>query len=108
MALLLAHMLVDQGRYDSEEARKAFVYWLDSGPFFCGMTVSSGLRGRPNPASQANGAMMRVSPLGIFGANPCFLQVEGVLATGIRPAVQGLCGNSQDQLDIGFQMIGKF
>ncbi len=51
MALLLARMLVDQGRYDSEEARKAYVYWLDSGPFDCGMTVSSGLQGRPNPAS---------------------------------------------------------
>ena len=68
MALLLARMLVDQGKYDPEEARKAYVYWLDSGPFDCGMTVSSGLRGCPNPDSQANGAMMRISPLGIFGA----------------------------------------
>lgn len=33
------------------------------------MTVANGLRGRPNHESQANGAMMRVSPLGIFGAN---------------------------------------
>ena len=33
------------------------------------MTVSSGLRGRPNLESQANGAMMRVRPLGIFGSN---------------------------------------
>jgi ADP-ribosylglycohydrolase len=69
MALLLARLLADQGRYDPEEARKAYLFWLDSGPFDCGMTVSRGLRGRPNPDSQANGAMMRVSPLGIFGAN---------------------------------------
>jgi len=69
MALLLARMLADQGRYDPDEARKTYVFWLDSGPFDCGMTVSSGLRGRPNPDSQANGAMMRISPLGIFGAN---------------------------------------
>jgi len=69
MALLLARMLVDQGRYDPAEARKAYVFWLDSGPFDCGMTVSSGLRGRPNPESQANGAMMRISPLAIYGAN---------------------------------------
>jgi ADP-ribosyl-[dinitrogen reductase] hydrolase len=69
MALLLAHLLADQGRYDPKEARKAYLFWLDSGPFDCGMTVASGLRGRPNPDSQANGAMMRVSPLGIFGAN---------------------------------------
>ena len=75
MALLLARMLVDQGKYDQEKARKAYVYWLDSGPFDCGMTVSSGLRGRPNPDSQANGAMMRISPLGIFGANHDLQQV---------------------------------
>jgi len=69
MALLLARLLADQGRYDPEEARKAYIFWLDSGPFDCGMTVAGGLRGRPNPDSQANGAMMRISPLGIFGAN---------------------------------------
>ena len=69
MALLLARMLADQGRYDPEEARKAYLFWLDSNPFDCGMTISRGLRGRPNSDSQANGAMMRISPLGIFGAN---------------------------------------
>jgi len=75
MALLLARMLADQGKYDPEEARKAYVFWLDSAPFDCGMTVSSGLRGRPNPESQANGAMMRISPLGIFGVNHDLEQV---------------------------------
>ncbi len=75
MALLLARMLADQGEYDPEEARKTYVFWLDSGPFDCGMTVSSGLRGRLNPESQANGAMMRISPLGIFGANHDLEQV---------------------------------
>jgi len=75
MALLLARMLADKGEYDPEEARKAYVFWLDSGPFDCGMTVSSGLRGRPNPESQATGAMMRISPLGIFGANHDLQQV---------------------------------
>ena len=75
MALLLARMLVEQGRYDREEARRAYVFWLDSEPFDCGATVSSGLRGRPNHDSQANGAMMRISPLGIFGANHSLQQV---------------------------------
>ncbi len=69
MALSLARMLADQGRYDPEEARKVYILWLDSSPFDCGMTVAGGLRGRPNPDSQANGAMMRISPLGIYGAN---------------------------------------
>ena len=66
MALMLARMLVKERRYDSEEARKAYVFWLNSHPFDCGGTVSAGLRGRPNPDSQANGALMRISPLGIF------------------------------------------
>lgn len=69
MALTLARMLVKQRRYDAEEARKAYIFWLNSAPFDCGNTVSSGLCGRPNRESQANGAMMRVSPLGVFGCN---------------------------------------
>jgi ADP-ribosylglycohydrolase len=69
MALDLASMLVKHKRYDAEEARKAYLFWLKSGPFDCGNTVSAGLRGQPNLASQANGALMRISPLGIFGAS---------------------------------------
>ena len=68
MALSLARTLAEQGRYDPEEARKAYVFWLESVPFDCGGTICRGLRSRPNPDSQANGALMRISPLGIFGA----------------------------------------
>ncbi len=75
MALMLARMLVTKGKYDKEEVRKAYISWLDSNPFDYGMTVASGLRGTPNPDSQANGAMMRISPLGIFGANHDLNQV---------------------------------
>ena len=75
MALLLARMLVEHGRYDSGHVRKAYVFWLNSGPFDCGETISSGLRGQPNLDSQANGALMRISPLGIFGANHDLAQV---------------------------------
>ena len=68
MALLLARMLAEHESYDPEKAREAYVFWLESGPFDCGDTIYRGLRGRPNPDSQANGALMRISPLGIFGA----------------------------------------
>ena len=68
MALLLARMLVERGNYDSGAALKAYKYWFDSDPFDCGGTIAAGLSGQPNHDSQANGAMMRVSPLGIFGA----------------------------------------
>ena len=75
MALLLARMLTERGTYDSDAALQAYQFWLDSDPFDCGMTISAGLRGCPNPDSQANGAMMRISPLGIFGANHDLQQV---------------------------------
>ncbi|TFH46219.1 MAG: ADP-ribosylglycohydrolase family protein [Lysobacterales bacterium] len=75
MALLLARILADQRKYDPDQANKAYLYWLDSEPFDCGATVRSGLQGWPNPDSQANGAMMRISPLGIFGANHDLQQV---------------------------------
>jgi ADP-ribosylglycohydrolase len=69
MALMLARTIIKHGRYDAEEARKAYVLWPNSAPFDCGRTVSSGLSGRLNYKSQANGAMMRASPLGVFGCN---------------------------------------
>lgn len=68
MALALARTLVEHGGYDPGQARKAYVEWFESGPFDCGGTVYRGLMGRPGPESQANGALMRISPLGIFGA----------------------------------------
>jgi ADP-ribosyl-[dinitrogen reductase] hydrolase len=76
MALMLARMLVKHGRYDSEEARKAYVFWFSSYPFDCGGTVSRGLHGTPNKDSQANGALMRISPLGIFGSNHNLVRVS--------------------------------
>ena len=69
MALMLARMLVKERRYDAKEARKAYVFWLNSHPFDCGDTVRGGLQGEPNRDSQANGALMRISPLGIFCSN---------------------------------------
>ena len=75
LALSLARVLARLGRYDAAEARTAYVSWLDSEPFDCGRTIGSALRGRLNPTSQANGAMMRISPLGIFGARHALSEV---------------------------------
>lgn len=111
MALLLARMLVKNGSYDPEAARKEYQFWLSSDPFDCGMTISAGLRGNPNPDSQAKGAMMRISPLGIFGArfelnqvvdwamqdaalthpNPICQQANALFAMGIAHAIQSGC-----------------
>lgn len=111
MALLLARMLAEQGRYDPQKARKAYVFWLNSGPFDCGGTISRGLRGRPNPESQANGALMRISPLAIFGArhdlpqvaewarqdaalthpHPVCLQANALFTMAISQAIRAAC-----------------
>ena len=69
MALMLARSLVELGRYEREAARQAYIFWLESEPFDCGMTVASSLQGHRNPESQANGALMRISPMGVFGVN---------------------------------------
>ena len=66
MALLQARMLVERGTYETEDALRAYQFWLDSDPFDCGMTTANGLLGRPNSDSQTNGAMIRISPLGFF------------------------------------------
>lgn len=115
MALILARMLVEQRRHDADQARQAYVFWLKSGPFDCGGTVRSGLHGQPNLASQANGAMMRISPLGIFGANyelpqvaewarqdavlthpnPVCLQANALFAMAIAHCISTDCGSQE-------------
>jgi ADP-ribosylglycohydrolase len=70
MALALARSLAERGRYDREAVKAAYLDWFGSNPFDCGRTVAHALRGGfRNSESQANGALMRVSPLGILGAN---------------------------------------
>lgn len=93
LALMLARSLVARGAFDQEEVRKAYVYWLDSGPFDVGTTIESGLKGWPIRSSQANGAMMRISPLGIFGVNYGLEQVaewarQDAELTHIHPVCQ--------------------
>ena len=72
MALALAHELIQNREYQPDRARKAYIDWYHSGPFDCGSTIARGLTDTPDPESQANGALMRISPLGIYcaGLNP--------------------------------------
>jgi len=82
MALILARSIVRADGWLPEEAASAYVYWRTSGPFDIGATTSSALskiaalleKGSPLPlgdggsgGSQANGSLMRVSPIGIWG-----------------------------------------
>jgi len=66
MALALARAILVEGRFDRGMVLDGYDTWLRSGPFDVGRTVQAALRDRPNPASQANGSLMRASPLGIF------------------------------------------
>lgn len=69
MALALARSIVAHGTYDASDVLSRYTDWLDSDPFDCGLTIRAGIRGKRNFESQANGALMRVAPIGIFGSN---------------------------------------
>lgn len=73
MTLALARTLVGAARYDAAAARAAYRQWIGSNPFDRGATIANALSGSLNPHSQANGAMMRIAPLGILGAR-CSLE----------------------------------
>ena len=77
MALMLARTLVERKTYDAEAALEAYKYWFSSDPFDYGGTTASALGGHKNYESQANGALMRISPLGIFGARHPLETVAG-------------------------------
>jgi ADP-ribosylglycohydrolase/fructose-1,6-bisphosphatase/inositol monophosphatase family enzyme len=66
MALALARSIVAEGRYVSAAARRAYEAWLRSAPFDVGGTVRGALVGSPDPQSEANGALMRASPIGVL------------------------------------------
>jgi len=68
MALVLARSLVDRGEYDAAFVRGAYLQWLQSGAFGYNPELGAALEGNPDVESVTNGALMRVSPIGIFGA----------------------------------------
>ena len=69
LALALARSLVREGRYHRPKVARAYREWLASGPFDVGGTTNASLSFRTASASvkgsQANGSLMRVSPIAI-------------------------------------------
>lgn len=66
MALALARSLVRCDGYDADDVRESYVRWANSDAFDIGHATTAALiRRAPNPNSQANGALMRISPLAI-------------------------------------------
>jgi ADP-ribosyl-[dinitrogen reductase] hydrolase len=114
MALMLARAIVQAGRFDEETICRAYVHWFGSHPFDIGSTTAMALRGAQkalsqqqpasdgarqsaNPQSQANGAMMRQSPLGVFchaiSPHQAFLLAkQDALLTHPNPLCQELSG----------------
>jgi len=66
LALALARSILEADGYDPEAALRAYRDWHGSQPFDVGRTIGAALSGRPDVTSQANGSLMRVSPLAVF------------------------------------------
>lgn len=69
MAIMLATSLIDRRKFDARDVRSRYIAWLNAFPSDLGTTIMGSLRdGYLNPKSQANGALMRVAPIGILGS----------------------------------------
>ena len=80
LALMLARSILAAGRYDPEAAARAYGFWYRSRPFDVGNATRQALSALPDGPgaaeaaqraadahTQANGSLMRVSPLAIWG-----------------------------------------
>jgi ADP-ribosylglycohydrolase/fructose-1,6-bisphosphatase/inositol monophosphatase family enzyme len=84
LALLLARSIVNEKGYDPEKVAAAYSYWFSTDPFDIGQTTSQAMSAvsredaqngtvartmasHASRQSQANGSLMRISPLGIYG-----------------------------------------
>lgn len=81
LAILLARSLVERGTYDADAAAAAYAYWYSTAPYDMGQTTRQALsaaaatpsaparaaRHAASRDSQANGSLMRCSPIGILG-----------------------------------------
>jgi ADP-ribosylglycohydrolase len=71
MAFALARCLVANRKFDSEKTLDAYREWMQTRPLDIGATTERGLLGMHTNESESNGALMRVSPIGIFcSGNP--------------------------------------
>lgn len=68
MAIALLESLVQEGGFDPARVRTAYREWLAADPADVGITIYNALAMEQyNPDSQANGALMRVAPLAMWG-----------------------------------------
>lgn len=72
MAIELIEALRRAGGYEESEVLAGYKRWMDTDPFDAGFTCRTALeRGEKDHESQANGALMRISPLAVaYAGNP--------------------------------------
>ncbi|MGH8672793.1 MAG: inositol monophosphatase family protein [Burkholderiales bacterium] len=115
LALALGRSILAHGGYRSQAAFEAYREWLGSQPFDVGTTTRRALAGDPDDQSQANGSLMRISPIGVWAAgdparaagaaredsalthpNPVCVDACAAYAAAIATAVAG--GSREDML----------
>jgi ADP-ribosylglycohydrolase/fructose-1,6-bisphosphatase/inositol monophosphatase family enzyme len=69
MALALARCLVLNRKFDADKVLDAYREWMTTRPLDIGATTERGLLGLHTSESESNGALMRVSPIGIWAFN---------------------------------------
>ena len=84
LGLTLARSLVETGGYDADKAAAAYGRWYASAPFDCGHTIALAFgaaasavtnparvaRAKADRASQGNGSLMRIAPIGVWARDP--------------------------------------
>ena len=93
MAIMMLQSILSNGSYSQSHVIKAYQRWRNAGPEDIGITICGALDGRMNPNSQANGALMRITPLGILGCRlsiPALMQLSDLdcAITHIHPVVR--------------------
>lgn len=68
MAIALLRSLLNEQGFNTLATRAQYIDWLSTDPDDVGITIRTALNGSYNADSQANGALMRVAPIGIFAA----------------------------------------
>ncbi|MEJ6020091.1 ADP-ribosylglycohydrolase family protein [Corynebacterium sp. H113] len=79
MAMMLARSIDALGTFDPADVFNRYQYWYSTNPVDIGNTCKLVLSGEGfNPHSEANGTVMRVSPLGIYCARDNISTVQAV------------------------------
>ena len=79
MALALARSVIHVGGFDVADVQASYERWVRSDAFGVGTTINRALvEQTKDPQSQANGALMRIAPLAIYGAGRAAITAESL------------------------------